>query len=337
MKVLPAGTVIKKVEASSKKIGLQLGDEVGKAFKEADSKKTKKVQDYTDSLDAKPTQAGGYLAKAQAEGKTSMEKALAKALDDLKYDPAKPAGPQFVGEVAHKIAQDMGTHLTVEDAAEMMKGAGLALKSTVPIADPSFVPLNKQYKVKTSKAAAEAIKDHAKTVATTKWTSDEYDAVKSYTGSFAYTVNPAMRSCPPDFKCIKDPGTKKKMNHIMSALDKAGPLPEPVYVKRGITLTQSTIDKILAEAGELQKTGGHFNMPCFTSTSVEGGFGGNFQFQIIARTGVYVGPGSGKGSGAISSHAHEHEVLQSPKANYKVVGFKPNHAGKAILQLEEVI
>jgi hypothetical protein len=154
----------------------------------------------------------------------------------------------------------------------------------------------------------------------------ERAAIKSYTSGGYAGLNEEMRSCAPNYDCL-GAYNKGRMDNLLSAMDKAPPLSQPVNVRRGISIGQGTADKIVAEAEEIRKSGGTFSLPSFTSTSARKPFGGNFGFDILARTGLYV-----EGHTSVDG---EYELLQSPKAKYKVLGTSKK-GGKTILHLEEV-
>jgi hypothetical protein len=279
-----------------------------------------------DETISKAGKAGGLLAKTQHDGANKLTKSIASAFDALGFSADKETGQYGVEQIAAKATQLSGAYMGPEDVAGVLKDLGVKLKPEVQLPDPNFQDISKMFGVKTGMAAADAMKKDAEAKIGTL-SKDEHSAVRSYTGSGYLALNREMRKCPPNFECLSG-HLKSMMDNVQSALDKAGPLPEPVFVKRGITVDSDTVEKLLKGADECKATGEYFPMPCFSSTSVEKGFSGNFRFQILARTGLYVEP--------MTAVTGEYEVLQSPKAKYKVIGWKKQ--GKtAILQLEEVI
>jgi hypothetical protein len=170
------------------------------------------------------------------------------------------------------------------------------------------------------------------------WTSEEMSAVQSYTGAGYASLNDAMRKCPPQFECVKGK-LKTRMEHILSALDKAPPLPETTTVSRGIHVYgEEKMKEFLNVAKAARDAGADYQMPCISSTSVKpsppmGGYGDTaVNFIIEAKTGVYVGAGT-----HVSHHPGEKEIIQSPKAKYRVINVIEKKGSPNIVHLQEVL
>jgi hypothetical protein len=329
--VLPPGTKIVKInfegkylkegklpQSLAKKIGLT--ETIGAGFATDDA-----AQKNLEKLEVTKGKTGSWLEKAQHSNLTKIEKVVAQAADELKTDPGKQAGQQHVDAIAAKASTLAGTTLDSEDTAQILQKLGVPLKTTVGLPDPhaAQVPGLKQ------KAAKPMLKAHSEPILASL-TAPERKYVKSYTGGGYHTVNSEMRKCPPPpptFGCVGG-HAKDMMENIQSALDKAPPFPQPVVVKRGISVSPSQAADMLKAANDLKDVGGHYHMPSFTSTSVAGGFGGNVKFEISARTGLYLPE--------ISNYPHEQEVLLSPKARYRVLG-TTSKGGSHVIQLEEVL
>ena len=134
--------------------------------------------------------------------------------------------------------------------------------------------------------------------------------IRSYTGTFAYTINSAMMKCPPEFECVKGE-LREKMVKMLEGFDKIPPFDKPIDVRRGISVSPQTRQKLVDAANDALANGGLFPMPAFTSTSIKKGFSGNVKFHIKALTGIYVEKFTKAGG--------EYEVLQSPRAKYRVL------------------
>lgn len=191
--------------------------------------------------------------------------------------------------------------------------------------------LDTLYKARSKKDATEArarqlLDQHAK-YAVEELSVEQEKAVRRYTGDGYGQLNEQMRSCPPKFDCVKD---KDLLANVQSAIDVAGRLPEPVTTYRAIDLHRDKLPEFVAAMQKQADSGAEFGMPSFTSTSLrQGAFEtvSGVQFVIKAKTGLYVKH--------ISAHPNEEELLQSPKARYKVG--KIRQAGDvAEIHLEEV-
>lgn len=167
-----------------------------------------------------------------------------------------------------------------------------------------------------------------------KLTPDEKSTLKEYSQSMYFYLNSQMRKCPPDYECLA-PLMKAYKKDMDSAFEKAKPLPHPVEVARFVDVGKD-MDAMLTGAESKLKAGGTFSMPSYTSTSLDAahwehnqdfGGAGKLKFAIKARTGVYM-------SHELSAHSQEAELLQSPKAKYKVAGV--DRATNTI-HLEEVL
>jgi hypothetical protein len=182
--------------------------------------------------------------------------------------------------------------------------------------------------------APDHLKEHSqKTIE--KWTSDERKAVSRYTNNDYFELNDAMRKCPPAYECVQG-DTKKFMDLVEGALQKAPPLAQPVVVTRGMILIgKDTKTKFLDEIRKAKDSGGEYRLPSVTSTTVKGdiAFSGtgesSVKFLIRARTGVYIE--------SVSTKPEEKELLKSSKSRY-VVKDVISEPGKAhVVVLDEVL
>lgn len=162
-----------------------------------------------------------------------------------------------------------------------------------------------------------------------KITSSEKADIADYTGSGYHSLNAAMRQCPPHFNCLQG-AHKSEAKNIMSAIDKAPPLPNGTIVHRGMSIHDSSLNAaFIANLKEKMDTGGEFQFPSITSTSSVKGkeFSGNYKFAIKAKTGLY--------TVKHSSVPSEKEVIVSPKTRYKVVDIQ-HSSGQYNVLLEEI-
>lgn len=163
-----------------------------------------------------------------------------------------------------------------------------------------------------------------------------------YTVDDYHVINKDMRQCPPDFECVED-DTKIKIEELTKVIDGAPHLTDSVEVYRGLNFDQKDkLDAFLGEMTKLKDSGRAWQMPSFTSTSFDPEIASQFtndrrrdshplMIRIKAKSGLYVEP--------ISDNGGELELIQSPKASYKVTG-----VGKAslknntliLIELEEV-
>jgi hypothetical protein len=182
--------------------------------------------------------------------------------------------------------------------------------------------------------APEHLKEHSqKTIE--KWTSDERKAISRYTNNDYFELNDAMRKCPPAYECVQG-DTKKFMDLVEGALQKAPPLAQPVVVTRGMILIgKDTKTKFLDEIRKAKDSGGEYRLPSVTSTTVKGdiAFSGtgesSVKFLIRSRTGVYIE--------SVSTKPEEKELLKSSKSRY-VVKDVISEPGKAhVVVLDEVL
>lgn len=326
-KHLPPGTVIKKVEAGAVKIGLKsipAGEGTGKFG-----------SDPTRPRKTDPDEGGGIaevsigkplpLPKTygglqpghkyvNTQGKTKEVESVTKEGSNIKV--------KFKGETGEAVLP-VGKALPTQSAEPTTTKTTTSTKTKEAPSAPA--QWSGGVKPLEGSSAHPQLKEHFDSV---KLTSGEKSSIRSYTGSSYYSLNSAMRSCPPDFDCVEG-SQRDKMNNILSALNKAGSLPKPTVVRRGISLTGSTLTKFLATVKQTQEAGGEFNFDSFASTSTTGGFGGNVKFEILAKRGLFVR--------SISQHPGEDEVILSPKSKFKVNEVvEIGSYGKTLIRLEEV-
>lgn len=156
---------------------------------------------------------------------------------------------------------------------------------------------------------------------------DAKSSIRKYTSSLFEDLNEQMRKCPPLFDCVKG-SLKEHMDNIVGTIDKAAPFPKPVFVKRGMHLEPLDLAKFINGLSLMKDASTEFQFPSVTSTGQP--FGGNVQFKIVAKRGLYVK--------SISHHEHEEEILVSPNQKFKVLDVNPGqyYAGTYFVHLEEI-
>ena len=155
-------------------------------------------------------------------------------------------------------------------------------------------------------------------------------ALRKYTGDDYADLNAAMRACPPKYECVEGV-ERKQMEAIESAVSVR--LPEPVTVYRGCDLSEKALQQLLAQVEEVKSNDGSFRMPSITSTTFNPKSGyvntAGVVFRIQARTGLPVA--------SISQVEDEEEMIQSSRAEYRVVGVERQLYGNARDKVRHVI
>ena len=144
-------------------------------------------------------------------------------------------------------------------------------------------------------------------------TQNEYVAIRIYTGNYYQQINAALRNL--DLQTLKN--YRVLIKFLMAGLNK---LENYVGVtKRGTNLK--------SELTTFCEAGNAFGDRGFMSTSVAGGFGGQYRFILASATCKYVAP--------ISSVSSEEEVLCLPGTLFQVRYMNVGAAGKEVI-IQEV-
>ena len=176
-----------------------------------------------------------------------------------------------------------------------------------------------------------------------KLTKDEKFSIAKYTVN--YSVNEAVRECGTNVECHKKHGTEgalKQFSLMDAGLKKAGTLPEPVTVYRGVN--RAIAKQLIAKFSEAAKKKQGYRLAGFVSTSANPAAAANFAdeggvvLKIKAKTGGYLSALNG-------GHSDEMELLQRHGTTYRVLGIKKrqkmeDRAHKmihvSVVELEEV-
>lgn len=185
--------------------------------------------------------------------------------------------------------------------------------------------------------ASDAIKAHSE-----QWQGKLTDLQKHelerYTQDTWRKLNPALRDCPETLDCLDGDNTIA-FKRLSAAIEKAGALPEPVTVYRGIDL--GSIDdtkKLAAVLKQAKESGKPISFNGIVSSSINPSVATSFApdkadpvFEITAKRGAYLG--------AMSEHSYEKELIQSHGTKYRVVDGGPKQIGgvtRVVIRLEEV-
>lgn len=148
---------------------------------------------------------------------------------------------------------------------------------------------------------------------------DEVAAFKYYTGDGYSYINEGLRG-----KSTLTDADKVKADLISSAINRAGNLPQPMTVWRGVG--EFAAKGVLSHLEDMYARGATFQAKGFVSTSVRPsqamGFGSNLILKITAKTGVYVDK--------LSKFESEREILQNHGTRYRIKSVTREQEIKAI-------
>ncbi len=151
---------------------------------------------------------------------------------------------------------------------------------------------------------------------------DEKGVARGYSG-MGFQINNSLRDDPSGGKLT--PMQKKGVELLDAAIDKFGPLKEPVLTYRGVKLKSADARKMVAQFRVAAKTGKGVKLNGFTSTSLnpetaaqfsrQSDYGGDkgyesYTFEVAAKTGAYME--------GLTHVKGEHELLQKHGTRYKV-------------------
>lgn len=268
---------------------------------------------------------GGALRfRAQGEPKGDKWGEEVNEIDTLRDEEMNPSSARmFSGISDEEIKQQVRGILNnkekllavlPKDVAEVVEKRLSWLEEKYPRSEiPSYVgqSISKAYQI------PDHIKHHTKEWKS-KITPEQRSSIREYTETSYQNLNMAMRSCPPEFKCL-DKAQQQMYQHIEEVIEKAGRFEEPITVYRGISYLPHVVKtEFLKNAREFLKSGRDYKMPSLTSTSLDPitGLKGfsveeSVAFRIQAKSGIDVS--------GISAY-DEKEIIQSAKTKYKVVG-----------------
>ncbi len=191
-------------------------------------------------------------------------------------------------------------------------------------------------------------------------------AFQAYTSNVYTPINRALREAGGDPAKVPETGVRRAdamsmtvkecIDRMTEAADKAPTHPVPLTAWRKMDLTFARMNEFRAAATVAAATGGTVRFPVFSSATlnpeyaanVSGGITDETEGKPSAVTGIVpkktsilleIRSRTGMVINGFSGHAEENEILQSPKAEYRVLGWKDVKFGKKVrrvLRLEEV-
>ena len=243
-----------------------------------------------------------------------------------KVGTAAKSAPKVVAKAGSKVAEKVASKIPKASQPKSLGSVFEAVKEEVGH-EMKVAPHRASLLEREAKAAGEKAyvyhNELISHVSKIRLTASEASVLNDYTGGGYSYINKQLQSVSVSSLSEE---FSKEYKAISSAIAKAGPLPEPITVYRGVSSQK------VAEEFEKAGIGGIVQAKGFQSTSLSEIVSSRFSknktlFKIKAKTGLYVAP--------ISQATEELELLQNHGTKYKILGIL-EEAGVKHIHLEEI-